>query len=190
MNVFSHKRHTGKLAISATAIAAASIFSAGSAQAADVVSPKMVLTAYVNGAGGESVMAGKFDAALTEIKRDRSASSDEYTAKITNQCVTYAAMKQIPQAMSACNEALRSAKYDRMSAQRFSPGTSIQNSYVAIAYTNRAVVQMMAKNPEGAKSDMARARSLAPQAEFVSKNLLAMQASASKIAQLSVAPPR
>jgi hypothetical protein len=49
---------------------------------------------------------------------------------------------------------------------------------------------MLAKDPESAKSDMIHAKSLAPSAEFVSKNLLAMEASASKIAQLSVTPVR
>jgi hypothetical protein len=184
INVFTHKHHIRKLAVTATSILAAS--GAGAAEAA---APKMVLTAYTNGAGGESVIAGKYDAALTEIKRDHSASSEAYTAKTTNQCVAYAAMKQLQQAMSACDEALRSAKYERMSAIRFSSGSGIQNSYVAIAYTNRAVVQMMARNPEAAKSDMARAKSLAPDATFVSENLLAMQTSASKIAQLD-APAR
>jgi hypothetical protein len=186
MNVFTQKRHTGKLA----AIAATSIFSAVAANAADVTAPKLVLTAYLNGAGGESVMAGKYDAALTEIKRDRSASSDLYTAKITNQCVTYAVMKQLTQAKSSCDEALRAAKYDRLGAMRFAPGSTIQNAYLAIAYTNRAVVQMMAKDVEGAKSDLARAKSLAPDAAFVSQNLLAMETSSSKIAQLNVMPVR
>jgi tetratricopeptide (TPR) repeat protein len=190
MNVFSHKRHTGKLAMSATAIAAASILSVVSAQAADVASQKMVLTAYVNGAGGESVMAGNFDTALTEIKKDRATSSEMYTAKITNECVTYAALKQLQQAMSSCSEALRSAKSDRLSALRYSAGSTLQNSYVAIAYTNRAVVQMLSKNTEGAKSDMARAKSLAPDTEAVSRNLLVMQTSGSKIAQIDAAPAR
>ena len=185
--MFSHKRHTGTLALSA--LAATSILSAA-AYASDVPAPKMVLTAYVNGAGGESVMAGKYAEALAEIKKDRSSSSDAYTAKVTNQCVTYAVTKQIDQALGACDEALRTAKYERIAAQRFASGSSIQNSYVAIAYTNRAVVHMMAKDPEAAKVDMARAQSLAPSAEFVSKNLLAMQSSASKIAQLSAAPTR
>jgi hypothetical protein len=187
MNVFTQKRHTGKLA---TAIAAASILSAAAAHAADVTAPKLVLTAYVNGVGGEAVMDGKFDAALTEIKRNRSASSDEYTAKITNECVAYVATKQMSQAANSCEAALRSAKADRMGALRFSSGASIQNSYLAIAYANRAVVQMMTKNPEAAKSDMARAKSLAPDAEFVSRNLLAMESSSSKIAQVTAAPAR
>ena len=188
--MFSHKYQTGKLAKSTTAIAAASILCAAAAHASDVAAPKMVLTAYINGAGGESVMTGKYDVALAEIKMDRSGGSDAYTAKITNQCVAYAAMKQLTQAMSACDEALRSAKFERISSQRYATGSRIQNSYVAIAYTNRAVVHILAKDPEGAKSDMARAKSLAPDAEFVSKTLLAMETSASKIAQLSVTPAR
>jgi hypothetical protein len=184
--VFKQKRHTGKLA----AIAATSIFAAVAANASDVTAPKLILTAYVNGVGGESVMEGKYDEALSAIKRDRSASSSTYTAKINNQCVTYAVMRLIPQAMSSCSEALRAAKYDRMGALRYGAGSASENSYVAIAYANRAVVHMMAKDVEGAKNDMARAKSLAPDAEFVSKNLLAMGTSSSKIAQLDVAPVR
>ena len=183
--MFTQKRHTGKLAIAAT-----SILSAVAAHAADVTSPKLVLTAYVNGVGGEAVMAGKYDAALTEIQRNRAVSSDAYTAKITNQCVAYTATKQLSQAMSACDEALRAAKHDRLGALRFSSGSSVQNSYLAIAYTNRAVVQMMSKNPDAAKSDLAHAKSLAPDAEFVSRNLLAMESSTSKIAQVTPAPVR
>lgn len=185
--MFTQKRHTGKLA---TAIAAASILSAAAAHAADVAAPKLVLTAYINGVGGESVMAGNYDAALTEIKRNRSVSSEAYSAKVTNECVTYAAMKQLSQAMSSCEAALRAAKADRMGALRFSSGANIQNGYLAIAYANRAVVQMLSKHPDAAKSDMARAKSLAPDAEFVSKNLLAMESSTSKIAQVGIAPVR
>src|SRR5262245_12516591 len=105
MNVFTQKRHTTKLAIAAT-----SVLVAVSAHAEEVAVPKLVLTAFINGAGGESVMAGRYDAALTEIKGDRSASSDAYTARITNQCVVYAAMKQLQQAKSACDEAVRAAR--------------------------------------------------------------------------------
>ena len=182
--MFTQKRHTGKLAIAAT-----SILSAVAAHAADVTAPKLVLTAYVNGVGGEAVMASQFDAALTEIKRNRNVSSDQYTAKLTNECVVYTAMKLLPQAKSSCDEALRAAKHDRLGALRYS-GSNIQNEYLAIAYANRAVVQMMQKNPDAAKADMAHAKSLAPDAEFVSKNLLAMNSSASKIAQVTAAPSR
>ncbi len=175
---------------SATTLAAACILSAVAAQATEATAPKLVLTAYINGAGGEKVLAGQFADALSEIERARHVSSDEYTAKVTNQCVAYAATKQVAQAMSACEEALRAAKHDRMGALRLSSGSSVQNGYLAIAYANRAVVQMMEKNPDGAKRDMAHARSLAPDAEFVSRNLLAMGTSASQIAQVNAGPAR
>jgi hypothetical protein len=172
-----------------TALAATSILSAA-AFASDVTAPKLTLTAYTNGVGGENLMAGKYDDALAEIKKDHVASSYSYTAKINNQCVAYAAMKQIPQALSACDEALRAAKYERIAAQRFSALTRIENSYLAIAYTNRAIVHTLAKDSESAKADMAHAQALAPSAEIVTLNMLAMQTSASKIAQLGVTPAR
>ena len=187
--MFSHKRHIGTIAKSATAIAACSILSMAAAQAAEITSP-MMLTAYINAPGGESVLAGKYDAALAEIKSDRSSSSIAYTGKMTNLCVAYTAMKQLTEALSACDSAVRSAKDDRFSAQRYSAGTQAENAYVAIAYTNRAVAHMMAKDTASAKVDMERAKSLAPSAEFVSKNLAAVQGSGSKIAQLDVAPSR
>ena len=182
--MFKHKRHTGKLAI-----AAASILSTA-AHASDATSSQMVLIAYENVAGGESLLAGKFDTALAEIKQDHSSSPDAYTAKITNQCVAYAAMKQLTLALTACDVAVKEAKSERLSAQRYSLASGIQDSYVAIAYTNRAVVHMMAKDAESAKADMTHAKALAPAAEYVSKNLLAMEATASKIAQADVAAVR
>ena len=186
--MFSHKRHSGKLA-SATAIAASSILSVAAVHA-ETTSTPMVLTAYINGAGGESVLAGKYDAALKEIDSSRSMSSLAYSAKLTNLCVTYAARKQLTEAKVACDSAVTSAKQDRISSLRYLSGSALENSYVAIAYTNRAVVHMMSKDSESAKSDLARAKSLAPFAEFVSKNLAAVQNTSSKIAQLDVAPSR
>jgi hypothetical protein len=179
------------LAKSATILAASSVLFVAGAQAADVAkSSPMVLTAYTNGAGGGSLMSGKFDVALAEIAKDRTYSSTAYSAKMNNLCVAYAAARQLTEAKSACGVAVKAAKYDRMSAQRYSPGSVRENSYVAIAYTNRAVVHMMSKDSASAKDDLARAQALAPTAEFVSKNLAAVQNTRSTIAQLEVAPSR
>jgi hypothetical protein len=182
--VITHKRHTGKLAL-----AAASVLSTA-AHASDVTGPRMVLIAYENVAGGESLLAGKFDTALTDIKRDHSVGSDVYTAKMNNQCVAFAAMKQITLALSACDSAVKEAKSERIRAQHYSLAASLQDSYMAIAYTNRAVVHMMAKDAESAKADMTHARSLAPSAEYVTQNLLAMATTESKVAQADVSPAR
>jgi hypothetical protein len=187
--VFSQKRHKGMFAKSATLIAVSSILSVAAAQA-DTASQKLVLTAYSNGSGGESLMSGKYADAFKEIEKERTISSSAYTAKLNNLCVAYAATKQLTEAKSMCTAALKAAKYDRISSQRYSPGSLRENAYVAIAYTNRAVVHMLTKNTAGASEDLARAKALAPTADFVAKNLAAVQSSRSTIAQLEVAPSR
>jgi hypothetical protein len=188
--VFSHQRHIRKFAKSAAFVAASSILFVAATQATEVTGDKLMLTAYVNGSGGESLMSGKYDVALAEMATDRANGSTAYSAKMNNLCVAYAAKKQLTEAKVACTAAVKAAKYDRLSSQRFAPGSSRENSYVAIAYTNRAVVSMLTKDEAGAKEDLARAKSLAPTAEFVSRNLAAVQNARSTIAKLDVAPAR
>jgi tetratricopeptide (TPR) repeat protein len=188
--VFSHNRHKWMLAKSATLVAISSILSVAGAQAAGVTHSPMVLTAYVNGAGGESILAGKLDEALAQIEKARTPTSVEYTAKMNNLCVIYTAKKQLEEAARACNSALKLAKYDRITSQRYAPGSSRENAYVAIAYANRAVAHMMANDEARAKDDLARAKSLAPSADFVSKNVLAAQSPRSTIAKIEAAPSR
>jgi hypothetical protein len=187
--VFSQKRHTRKFAKSATIAAASSLLFAVAAQA-EVAGSPMTLTAYTNGAGGESLTHGKYDMALVELKADRSTTSTAYSAKINNLCVAYAIKRQLTEAKSACDAAVKAAKYDRLSSQRYAPGSVRENSYVAIAYTNRAIVHMLSKDTASAKADLERAKSLAPTADFVARNLAAVQNSRSTIAQLDVAPSR
>jgi hypothetical protein len=188
--VFSQNRHKGMLAKSATLIAISSILSVAAAHAASVTSSPMVLTAYVNGAGGESILAGKLDQALVEIKNARTPTSVEYTAMMNNLCVIYAAKKQVKEATSTCSSALKLAKYDRITSQRYAPGSARENAYVAIAYANRAVAHLMANDTARAQEDLSRAKSLAPSADFVSKNVLAAQGARSTIAQVEAAPSR
>jgi len=187
--VFSQNRHIRKFAKSATLAAASSLLLVAAAQAGVAGSP-MTLTAYTNGAGGENLTKGKYDAALVEMKSDRSTNSTAYSAKVNNLCVAYAIKRQLVEAKSACDAAVKAAKYDRLSSQRYAPGSVRENSYVAIAYTNRAIVHMLSKDSASAKADLERAKSLAPTADFVSRNLAAVQSSRSTIAQLEVAPSR
>lgn len=185
----SFKRHKGKFATLAAA-AASSILFVASTQAADVAGTPMMLTAYVNGAGGESLISGKYDVAIAEMKADRPSTATAYSAKMNNLCVAYTVTKQLVDAKTACTAAVKAAKYDRLSSQRYAPGSSRENSYVAIAYTNRAVASMMAKDSASAQVDLDRAKSLAPSAEFVSRNIAAAQTKGSTIAKLDVAPAR
>jgi len=188
--VSSQNRHKGKFAKPAALLVASSLLIAAGAHAADAARSSPVLTAYSNGAGGEALLAGKYEAALAEIKHFRPQSQMASSAKANNLCVAYVAVKQMEQAKSACKLALRAAKQDKISGTRFAPGSSRENAYLAIAYANRAVAHLMASDPTTARQDLARAQSLAPQAEFVSKNMAALQSSRSTIAQLEVAPSR
>jgi hypothetical protein len=181
--VFSRNRHI----LVAVTLAVASV----GAQAAETAHTPMVLTAYSNGAGGALLLKGDYTDALSEIQHYKPQAMVSASAKATNLCVAYAATKQLTVAKSACDAALKQAKYDRLTASRYTSGATQENAYVAIAYANRAVVHMLSKDEASAKADLERAKVLAPNAEFVSKNVLAVASkSRSQIAQLEVAPSR
>jgi len=72
-----------------------------------------------------------------------------------------------------------------VSAARFT-GRLGDNSELAVAYSNRAVVYALTQDMASAKADLERAQMLAPKAEFVSRNLAAAAFSRSTIAQLDV----
>jgi hypothetical protein len=186
--VFSYNRHRRSVAL----LAASTVLITAGAQATQTVHPKLVLTAYTNGAGGETLLKGNYSQALTEIKRARPQMMIAAGAKATNLCVAYTAMKQLTEAKVACNTAVKQAKYDRLSASRFSLSTTHENSYIAIAYANRAVVHMLSKDEASAKADLEKAKALAPEAEFVSRNVAAIDAKGARstIAQVEVAPSR
>ncbi len=170
---------------------AAILAAATGAQAGERAHTPMVLTAYSNGAGGSNLLKGNYSEALAEIQHYRQNSLIPASAKATNLCVAYAATKQLTAAKDACDAALKQAKYDRLTASRYASGAMQENAYVAIAYSNRAVVHMLAKDEASAKADLERAKALAPNAEFVSKNVIAVASkSRSTIAQLEVAPSR
>jgi hypothetical protein len=189
--VFSYNRHNRSLTKSVSLLVASSLLAASGVQAAETAHVPMVLTAYSNGAGGESLLRGDYTEALTQIQKSKPQMMITASAKATNLCVAYAATKQLAEAKVACDSALKEAKYDRLSASRFTPSLSHENAYVAIAYTNRAVVHMLSSDEASAKADLERAKVLAPDAEFVSRNAIAVASnSRSTIAQIEVSPTR
>jgi hypothetical protein len=189
--VFSSNRHKRSVARSVSLLVASSVLAATGAQAAETAHTPMVLTAYTNGAGGASLLKGNYTEALTQIRHYKPQVMIAASAKATNLCVAYAASKQLTEAKTACDSALKQAKYDRLSASRFTPGASHENAYVAIAYANRAVVHMLSHDEASAKADLEKARVLAPRADFVARNAVAVSSkSRSTIAQLEVSPSR
>jgi len=189
--VFSQYRHKVSVAKVVSLLVASSLLVATGAQAAETAHTPLVLTAYSNGVGGPDLVQGKYDVALAQIQRFKPQLMMASSAKDTNLCVAYAATKQLAEAKTACNAALKSAKYDKLSSSRFSSGGSRENAYIAIAYTNRAVVHMLSRDQASATADLDHAKALAPDADFVARNLAAVSgARNSTIAQLEVAPSR
>jgi hypothetical protein len=189
--MFSHSRHKRSVARSVSLLVASTVLVATGAQATETARIPMVLTAYSNGAGGESLLKGNYSEALSEIKRYRPQMMIAASAKATNLCVAYTAAKQLPEAKVACDSALKQAKYDRLSASRFALNTSQENGYVAIAYANRAVVHMLSRDEASAKADLEKAKLLAPGADFVARNSLAVASkSRGTIAQIQISPSR
>lgn len=169
---------------------ASTLLAAASAHAAETARTPLVLTAYINGPGGESLLAGHYSQAFAEMSKARPQNTLAASTKATNLCVAYAATRKLTEARDACDVALRLAKAERLSSSRYSPGTMRENADLAAAYTNRAVVRMLMRDAVSAKADLQRAQLLAPHAEFVVKNVAAVANVRAAIAQADVTTSR
>jgi hypothetical protein len=155
------------------------------AQATETAHTPLVLTAFSNGVGGEALMTKRYDDALAEIRRNKPQSSMASSAKANNLCVALTAARQLTEAKVACTNALTAAKYEKLSSQRFTGGLW-DNTGIAIAYSNRAVMYALSQDMASAKADLERAHFFAPKADYVARNLMAAAMGRSTIAQLDV----
>lgn len=140
------------------------------AQAADQPN-KFVMTAFVNGAGGENIVNGNYQAAIEQTQR--AESSD--TTTVTNQCVAYTMSGQFSAARSACDTAVWSARDDvrQIQATQLWDQERRQQA-LAIAYSNRSVLDWLSHDNAAAHRDLSRAGSAAPGTAVVSQNMSAL----------------
>jgi hypothetical protein len=170
---------------SLTAALLATLSMAGAAQATEMHAP-FVLTAYINGAGGENLTAGKYELALTEIQRSKNNMILASTYA-TNLCVAHTALRHWSEARVACDAAIKDA--ERRKPRGFvSPlsDAADHDTYIAIAYSNRAVVHWLSKEAVPAAEDLAKAHRMAPRADFVARNIMAFKAPHRAAAQVAV----
>jgi hypothetical protein len=170
---------------SLTAVALATLSLAGAAQATETHQP-FVLTAYSNGAGGSHLLAGKYELALTEIQRSKNNMITASTYA-TNLCVAQTGLRHWNEAKIACDAAIKDA--ERRKPRGFvSPLSDAvdHNTYIAIAYSNRAVVNWLSKEAVHAAEDLAKAHKMAPQADFVARNITAFRAPHRALPQVAV----
>ncbi|MGH7213139.1 MAG: hypothetical protein ACREF1_16960, partial [Acetobacteraceae bacterium] len=127
-------------------------------------------------AGGAEVITGRYRTALEELSGDAGSLGLDPSALNTNRCIAYSMTLQWQQAHAACDAAIRAA-----SAQRDPPPTWWNRShdsaddYLALAYANRAILEWMSSDEAAARKDLAKAREIAPQSEFVAQNLAALE---------------
>jgi hypothetical protein len=170
---------------SLTALVLASLSLAGAAQAAEERKP-FVLTAYSNGAGGANLLAGKYEHALTEIERSKNnmITASSYA---TNLCVAHTALRHWSEARVACDAAIKDAERRKPRGFTSPLGDAAEHdTYIAIAYSNRAVVHWLSKEAVPAAEDLAKAHKMAPRADFVVRNIMAFKAPHGALPQVAV----
>ena len=183
----SHSRNSRKPSQAVRLALAAALLIGSAAHAADEPHT-FVLTAYSNGAGGENLVSGNYQNAVTDLKQHQPTLDLDAATISTNRCVAFTLTKQWDAARVACDAAVRDAQEDRANLPTWmSWARKRHNDYVALAYSNRAVLHWLANDQTSAEKDLAKAEALSPKADFVARNLSALHTRAT-VAQVSVAP--
>jgi hypothetical protein len=167
---------------------AAALSAGAAAYAAEPATGKFELTAFSNTAAGDSLIRGDYNLAIQKLGIDaRSLARDTVN---TNRCVALALTHQLAAAHEACDAAVRDAQRELANAPAPELWSRSQyRDYLGVAYSNRAVVNYLSHNDAAAQADLAKAAAMAPKAEFVARNLTALQ-SHTAIAQVSVGAQR
>lgn len=136
---------------------------------------RFVFTAYSDAAGGADVVAGRYYAAVEELKIYRDMDRDSSVTS-TNRCVAYSMTLRWQEARAACDAAVHAAREERnMPPAWWSWARTPDDDYLALAYANRAVMYWLSHDDAAAQKDLAKAQELSPQADFVAQNVAALK---------------
>lgn len=150
---------------------------------------QFVFTAYSDAPGGAEVLAGHYRAAVEKLKGHAGDMALDSSAVNTNRCVAYSMTLQWQQARAACDAAVRTAREHRLPSAWWSWAPASDEDSVAVAYANRAVMHWMLSDAAAARTDLAKAQELSPQADFVARNVVALRAHA-LLAQAGTPAPK
>ena len=147
-----------------------------------------VLTAYTNGRGGPALISGDYDSAGKALGYQPTLSTFDKSTNSTNRCVTLTVTKQWDAARAACNKAVKDAEWEKASLPSFEAwARTMEDEYVAVALSNRAVLHWISDESEAAAADLKRAASLSPKSDFVQRNRSALEYSRSALVRTDVA---
>ena len=141
---------------------------------ADGGSEKMTLSAYVDAAEGSTLLAGRYADVIGVLGSHGLSFKQDEVAASTNLCVAYIMMHRWSDADPACDAAIRFAKLEMPESGPAAADAHAQR--VAIAYSNRAVLEWLEDRSGSAADDLTRAHALAPGSEFVAQNLARLHA--------------
>jgi len=165
--------------------AAVSLLLGSAAQAGE---HSFVLTAYSNGKGGTQLLSGDYDAAGKALQFHPTLSAFDGSTNSNNRCVAFAKTKQFEAARTACDKAVREAEHEKATLPSYQYwARSLENDYVAVALSNRAVLRWMTSDSEAAAADLKRAAELSPKSDFVLRNKSALEYSQTAVARVNVA---
>jgi len=169
-------------------LALAAALLAGSAAHAADQPHTFVLTAFSNGAAGQSLMTGDYDAAVKKLDPNSHGRVLDSDSLSTNRCVAYSVTKQLEAAHAACDDAVREAQEEIADLPVSMYWARRQYmDYVALAYSNRAVLNWLSNDSNAAQEDLRKAQRIAPKADFVAQNLSALL-NRNAVVQVSLAP--
>jgi hypothetical protein len=144
------------------------------------------LTAFSNGTGGPALLSGDYNTAQSELSTHRNTLDIETAA--TNRCVVYTVTRQIEAARAACDKAVHEAQQEMASLPvSLSWARSDYRDYLALAYSNRAVLDWVQNDSSAAQSDLKKAAAVSPKAPFVARNISVLQ-NHNAVAQVAVVP--
>jgi hypothetical protein len=143
----------------------------------------MILASYTDARGGRALVKGQTQRALEQLSAIKSRPYS--ILELNNQCVAHTVLRQWSAASDACDAAVAGALGKRKGLRKpiDGPGYS-SNKALATAYSNRAVMYWLSNDAVAAHNDLAKARKLAPRADYVLRNLnVAASASSLALAQ-------
>jgi hypothetical protein len=181
----SHSRNSRKLTQAVQLACAVALLAGSAAQAAE--QPRTFeLSAFSNGTAGTALMNGDYNTAIRQLGAGTHMLDGETLA--TNRCVAFTVTRQIEAAQTACNQAVREAQQAISSLPvSMSWARPEYREYLALAYSNRAVLNWVENNSAAAQSDLNKAAAVAPKAPFVARNISALQ-NHNSVAQVAVVP--
>lgn len=131
----------------------------------------LVLVSFTEARGGVALERGNTERAADLLgKRATRASAEE----LTNLCVARTALRRLEQATEACDAAIAGALRERAHVTKPGGLTRRQaQELLAVAYSNRAVLNWLRQDGVAAHNDLTKAQALAssPVASFVTQNV-------------------